>query len=310
MFRDIKLENVLFTEAKDVKLIDFGFSTINPAGKRIKIFCGTPSYMAPEIVQRTEYEGPPVDIWAAGVLLFACLCGQFPFRAQSYPDLYRRIARGTFAMPDELTVPVKELLRSMLSVDAGARPTAGSILRHPWLQAQLVAAPDMTRMRLDTAILISVNPNDDIDNQAVSEIVRFGISREEVVRLIMTRTHSSVATLYYLFLDALVSARVQSAGSLPLATSKLALQQGTPITSGLFGNKKLDGNVSAAGSSKREELTSNHGTSSPNSVLATQFLLKSAGGAGVLNLRPRSASATRTSSQNARPMSANLNFRR
>lgn len=51
--------------------------------------------MAPEIVRRVEYEGKPVDIWSLGILLYALLCGCFPFRAKAYPDLYRRIARGT-----------------------------------------------------------------------------------------------------------------------------------------------------------------------------------------------------------------------
>lgn len=73
--RDIKLENVLLDDANNVKVIDFGFSTSIPNERKVKIFCGTPSYMAPEIVQKTEYRGPPADIWALGVLLFTILCG-------------------------------------------------------------------------------------------------------------------------------------------------------------------------------------------------------------------------------------------
>jgi MAP/microtubule affinity-regulating kinase len=73
--RDIKLENVLLDDKGAVKLIDFGFSTCIPNDKKIKIFCGTPSYMAPEIVLKTEYCGPPADIWAFGVLLFTCITG-------------------------------------------------------------------------------------------------------------------------------------------------------------------------------------------------------------------------------------------
>ena len=64
----------------NVKIIDFGFSTCIPNDKKIKIFCGTPSYMAPEIVSKKEFCGPPADIWASGVLLYAFFNGCFPFR--------------------------------------------------------------------------------------------------------------------------------------------------------------------------------------------------------------------------------------
>merc|ERR1711988_2057042 len=122
--RDIKLENVLFNTDKEANLIDFGFSVVCPKDKRLKVFCGTPSYMAPEIVKRTQYEGKPVDMWSMGILLYALLCGCFPFRAKSYPDLYRRIARGTFAIPEELSASVKDLLRQFLTVDVSQRTTA------------------------------------------------------------------------------------------------------------------------------------------------------------------------------------------
>ena len=80
--RDIKLENLLMDEEKNIKLIDFGFSTCMPNDKKTKMFCGTPSYMAPEIVLKKEYCGPPADIWALGVLLFALLCGYFPYKGE------------------------------------------------------------------------------------------------------------------------------------------------------------------------------------------------------------------------------------
>jgi serine/threonine protein kinase len=63
--RDLKMENVLYTNEKSVKLIDFGFA-ISSNGP-LKTFCGTPTYMAPELVRKTEYFGPSVDKWALGV---------------------------------------------------------------------------------------------------------------------------------------------------------------------------------------------------------------------------------------------------
>ena len=80
--RDIKLDNILLEEGtRMVKLIDFGFSVLVAApNQRLKVFCGTPSYMAPEITKKSDYEGMPVDMWAVGVLLYVMLVGQFPFR--------------------------------------------------------------------------------------------------------------------------------------------------------------------------------------------------------------------------------------
>ena len=103
--RDIKLENILLDEDRNVKLIDFGFSTCIPNDKKIKMFCGTPSYMAPEIVMKLEYAGPPADIWASGVLLYALMNGKFPFRGDTDKDLYRRIQRGTFEIHNSSVTP-------------------------------------------------------------------------------------------------------------------------------------------------------------------------------------------------------------
>lgn len=163
--------------------------------------------MAPEIVRRTEYEGKPVDMWSLGILLYALLCGCFPFRAKSYPDLYRRIARGTFAIPEELSVSVKDLLRQLLTVDVTQRINSHAALRHPWLQMQFATTPDVNKLRLETLILISDKPSDDIDEQTMAELEKFGIMRDEVIRLILTKTHSSISTLYYLLLEILVTKR-------------------------------------------------------------------------------------------------------
>lgn len=163
--------------------------------------------MAPEIVRRVEYEGKPVDIWSLGILLYALLCGCFPFRAKAYPDLYRRIARGTFQIPEELSAPVKDLLRQLLTVDPEQRVNAHTALRHSWLQVQYVNAPNMDKLRQEMTILISEKPADDLDEQVLSELTAFGMGRDEVIRLVLTKTHSSLATLYYLLLDVVVSRR-------------------------------------------------------------------------------------------------------
>ena len=91
--RDIKLDNVLIDEkSKTVKLIDFGFSVIIPnTAARLKIFCGTPSYMSPEITRKLEYDGKPVDVWALGVLLYILVTGTSPFKGTNEQDLFKKI---------------------------------------------------------------------------------------------------------------------------------------------------------------------------------------------------------------------------
>ena len=78
--RDIKLENILLDEDKKIKIIDFGFSIQVTKDKKLDTFCGTPSYMAPEITRKQDYYGHLVDIWALGILLYCMLCGAFPFK--------------------------------------------------------------------------------------------------------------------------------------------------------------------------------------------------------------------------------------
>lgn len=73
--RDIKLDNIIVSQGNRIKLIDFGFATDEDS----KMFCGTPCYMAPEIVSRKEVDGVLADLWACGVVLYAMACGSFPF---------------------------------------------------------------------------------------------------------------------------------------------------------------------------------------------------------------------------------------
>lgn len=78
--RDIKLENILLDESSKIKIIDFGFSVQTQKDKLLNVFCGTPSYMSPELATKKDYQGWHADVWALGVLLYVFLCGKFPFK--------------------------------------------------------------------------------------------------------------------------------------------------------------------------------------------------------------------------------------
>jgi len=131
--RDIKLENLLLDSKNNVKIIDFGFSIENPKDKTLNVFCGTPSYMAPELVTKKNYYGHLIDIWAAGILLYVILAGYFPFKEVSEKDLFRRIARGQYEFPSHMSEDARSLIKKMLRLNPLERPNAEEILQDKWI---------------------------------------------------------------------------------------------------------------------------------------------------------------------------------
>jgi serine/threonine protein kinase len=86
--RDIKAENILLNRYQELKLIDFGFSLLTVPPATIDTFCGTPTYMAPEIVSKKDHVPIYTDIWSMGVLLYVMLQGNYPFRGKNEDELF------------------------------------------------------------------------------------------------------------------------------------------------------------------------------------------------------------------------------
>ncbi|XP_053499363.1 serine/threonine-protein kinase DCLK2-like [Ictalurus furcatus] len=138
--RDIKPENLLVCEypdgTKSLKLGDFGLATVVEGP--LYTVCGTPTYVAPEIIAETGY-GLKVDIWAAGVIMYILLCGFPPFRSErnQQEELFEQILRGRLDFPspywDNISASAKELIGKMLQVNVSARYTAEEVLSHPWV---------------------------------------------------------------------------------------------------------------------------------------------------------------------------------
>ncbi|CAG2104316.1 unnamed protein product, partial [Medioppia subpectinata] len=100
--------------------------------------CGSPAYAAPELLQGPHYSGPAVDVWSAGVLLFALLVGRLPFDDENIGALYKKIQSGFYRMPDWLSSDAKDLIRSMLKTNPMERITIEKILIHPWLRDVMI----------------------------------------------------------------------------------------------------------------------------------------------------------------------------
>lgn len=144
--RDIKPENILYaTPAPDspIKLVDFGLGKIvdvhgqGDSHGHMKTVCGTPSYLAPEIIQRKGY-GQECDIWSSGVILYILLCGLPPFdQSAPIPQLFNAILNARYQFPspywDNVSNDAKDLVKKMLVVDVKHRLTPEQILKHPWM---------------------------------------------------------------------------------------------------------------------------------------------------------------------------------
>uniref|UniRef100_A0AAQ6A2J0 Serine/threonine-protein kinase DCLK2 n=1 Tax=Amphiprion ocellaris TaxID=80972 RepID=A0AAQ6A2J0_AMPOC len=154
--RDIKPENLLVCEypdgTKSLKLGDFGLATVVEGP--LYTVCGTPTYVAPEIIAETGY-GLKVDIWAAGVITYILLCGFPPFRSENnvQEELFDQILRGKLEFPspdwDTISLPAKMLISQMLQVNVDARFTAEEVLSHPWVT---VRTTDTNRKTLPTSL--------------------------------------------------------------------------------------------------------------------------------------------------------------
>ncbi|KAG9256940.1 SMAD/FHA protein kinase [Emericellopsis atlantica] len=145
--RDIKPENILLTDKNlHVKLADFGLAKIIGEESFTTTLCGTPSYVAPEILADTKHRRytKAVDVWSLGVVLYICLCGFPPFSDELYSrdfpyTLSQQIRSGRFDYPspywDSVGDPALDLIDSMLVVDPEKRFTIDQCLSHPWLTA-------------------------------------------------------------------------------------------------------------------------------------------------------------------------------
>jgi len=138
--RDLKLENLLLVEPNklDIKLADFGLSKIIK-GQALTTACGTPFYVAPDILMGDGYNSA-VDLWAAGVLLYVLLSGRLPFAADSDADLFKAILECDLVWKspqfDNVSDEAKSLIKHLIVKTPEKRYTADEALKHPFISGQ------------------------------------------------------------------------------------------------------------------------------------------------------------------------------
>ena len=137
--RDLKPENLLLATREsdtDIKISDFGLSKIISTKVMMQTACGTPGYVAPEVLNATGYD-KEVDMWSVGVITYILLCGFPPFYGDTVPQLFEQILQGRFDYPEDYWAQVSEsavdFINHLLVVDKDKRFTAQQALAHPWL---------------------------------------------------------------------------------------------------------------------------------------------------------------------------------
>uniref|UniRef100_A0A8C2JD80 non-specific serine/threonine protein kinase n=1 Tax=Cyprinus carpio TaxID=7962 RepID=A0A8C2JD80_CYPCA len=131
--RDLKAENLLLDGHMNIKIADFGFGNFFQSGKPLATWCGSPPYAAPEVFEGQQYEGPQLDIWSMGVVLYVLVCGALPFDGPSLPILRQRVLEGRFRIPYFMTEDCEHLIRRMLVLDPSKRLSIGQIKEHKWM---------------------------------------------------------------------------------------------------------------------------------------------------------------------------------
>lgn len=136
--RDLKPENLLLDESNNLKLSDFGLSAVksgNLGGEGLlHTLCGTPAYVAPEILSKKGYNGAQVDIWSCGVILFVMNAGYLPFNDSNLMSMYRKIYRGEYRCPRWTSPELQLLISRLLDTNPTTRITVEGILDDPWFR--------------------------------------------------------------------------------------------------------------------------------------------------------------------------------
>lgn len=133
--RDLKPENLLLDRNLNIKIADFGMTSLNPPGNLLETSCGSPHYCDPMVVSGEMYDGLKADIWSCGVILYAMVTGRLPFDDDNIQRLLQKVQMGQYHLPLDLPKELRDIIKRMLTVDPETRITLEQIKAHPWFNS-------------------------------------------------------------------------------------------------------------------------------------------------------------------------------
>lgn len=187
--RDLKAENLLLDSEMTIKIADFGFSNEFVPGQTLDTFCGSPPYAAPELFKGLRYEGPEVDIWSLGVILYTLVSGTLPFDGNNLKELRERVLRGKYRIPFYMSTDCEILLKKFLVLNPLKRASLETIMKDKWMN---VGFEDD---ELKPYVEPKQNFNDPVRFQT---LYRMGYSIEEIEDSLRNRKYDEVMANYLL----------------------------------------------------------------------------------------------------------------
>ncbi|EPY88080.1 hypothetical protein CB1_000200066 [Camelus ferus] len=180
--RDLKAENLLLDANLNIKIADFGFSNLFTPGQLLKTWCGSPPYAAPELFEGKEYDGPKVDIWSLGVVLYVLVCGALPFDGSTLQNLRARVLSGKFRIPFFMSTECEHLIRHMLVLDPNKRLSMEQICKHKWMKLG-DTDPNFDRLIAECQQLKEERQMDPLNEDVLLAMEDMGLDKERTLQV-------------------------------------------------------------------------------------------------------------------------------
>ncbi|XP_058401138.1 serine/threonine-protein kinase SIK3 isoform X6 [Diceros bicornis minor] len=224
--RDLKAENLLLDANLNIKIADFGFSNLFTPGQLLKTWCGSPPYAAPELFEGKEYDGPKVDIWSLGVVLYVLVCGALPFDGSTLQNLRARVLSGKFRIPFFMSTECEHLIRHMLVLDPNKRLSMEQICKHKWMKLG-DTDPNFDRLIAECQQLKEERQMDPLNEDVLLAMEDMGLDKERTLQSLRSDAYDHYSAIYSLLCDRHKRHKTLRVGAPPSMPRTMAFQ--TPV---------------------------------------------------------------------------------